>query len=77
MTLRACDAQADDGTRLLRCVKTYLPAPAGQWGMVFEIRHDPDVRLFLDYLAFGIRHPSRLGQPSVHQLAHRRLHPDS
>jgi hypothetical protein len=27
------------------------------------------------YLAFGLCHPKRSWQPSVYQVAHRRLHP--
>jgi hypothetical protein len=26
-------------------------------------------------VAFGVRHPERAWQPSVYQVAHRRLHP--
>jgi hypothetical protein len=29
--LRACESEGRDGTRLAGCVKTYLPAPDGQW----------------------------------------------
>lgn len=75
VTLHACKAEGPDGTRLPRCVKTYLPGPGGQWRMVFEIRSHDDGRLFLDYLAFGVGHPTRPGQPSVYQIADRRLHP--
>jgi len=54
-------------------VKTYLPAPIGDWGMVFEVRADEDGRPFMHCLAFGRRHPLRAGQPSVYELAARRL----
>jgi len=70
--LRACAPEARDGTRLPGCVKTYLPAPDGAWGMVFRAwdREGPG----LAYLAFGMRHPRRPWQPSVYQVAHERLH---
>ena len=71
--LRPCSAEGRDGTRLRGCVKTYLPAPIGDWGMVFEVRADEDGRPFMHCLAFGRRHPLRVGQPSVYELAARRL----
>lgn len=73
--LRACQAEGPDGTRLENCVKVYLPAPAGPHGMVFRIVRDREGRLGLAYAAFGLRHPSPdMRQPSVYQVAHRRLH---
>jgi hypothetical protein len=73
--LRACQAEGPDGTRLESCVKVYLPAPAGPHGMVFRIVRDRQGRLGLVYAAFGLRHPSPdMRQPSVYQVAHRRLH---
>jgi len=73
--LRACQAEGPDGTRLENCVKVYLPAPAGPHGMVFRIVRDRQGRLGLVYTAFGLRHPSPdMRQPSVYQVAHRRLH---
>lgn len=74
ITLYACKPEAEDGTRLPRCVKTYVPGPGKPWRMVFELRSASDGRLFLDFLAFGVGHPTRPGQPSVYQIAHRRLH---
>ncbi len=71
---KACEDPGRDGSRLPGCAKTYLPPPAGQWGMVFQLRFDSDQRPFLACLAFGIRHPSRDWQPSVYQVADRRLH---
>lgn len=71
--LRPCLDEGRDGTRLPRCVKTYLPAPAGDWGMVFEGRLDERGQPFLQCLAFGRRHPRRAGEPSVYQLAAQRL----
>lgn len=70
--LRACEPEARDGTRLGGCVKTYVPSPDGPWGIVFAAweREGPG----LAYVAFGVRHPQRAWQPSVYQVAHRRLH---
>lgn len=72
--LKACEDQGRDGTRLPGCAKTYLPAPDGPWGMVFQLRIDPQGKPFLACLAFGVRHPTRPWQPSVYQTAHQRLH---
>ena len=72
--LRACQAEGRDGTRLRGCVKTYLPQPDGPWGMVFTGDRDDDGNPVLVCLAFGFRHPLRPWQPSVYQVAHRRLH---
>jgi len=55
--LRPCQDDARDATRLPGCVKTYLPAPIGDWGMVFEGRLDEHGRPFMHCLAFGRRHP--------------------
>jgi len=73
--LKACSPEGDDATELLGCLKVYLPAPDGPHGMVFEIvRIDGRSRLL--FAAFGQRHPPHDSrQPSVYQVAHRRLHP--
>jgi hypothetical protein len=72
--LKACAAEGPDGTELPHCVKVYLPPSAGPHGMVFEISRVAG-QLRLLYVAFGLRHPSRdMRQPSVYQVAHRRLH---
>jgi hypothetical protein len=69
--LRPCQAEARDGTRLLDCVKTYLPAPSGRFGMVFSVDEGPT----LVYLAFGVRHHPRDSHAlTVYQIADRRLH---
>ena len=73
--LLACDPDARDGTRLAGCVKTYLPQPNGDWGMVFTGDTDERGTPVLLYVAFGVRHPIHAWQPSVYQVAHRRLHP--
>ena len=81
----ACDEEATDGTDLPTCVKVYLPAPIGKFGMVFTIKRQ-EGQLVLVYLAFGVRHHpkdrsgdqmrSPIGQHAltVYQIAHRRLH---
>lgn len=73
--LQTCAAEGPDGTRLRGCVKTYLPQPAGPWGMVFGGDRDASGGPVLVCLAFGVRHPWRPWQPSVYQVANRRLHP--
>lgn len=73
--LRPCDPEGRDGTRLSGCVKVYVPAPAGPWGVVLEVALDAH-GAWLDYRAFGLRHPPRESRRlSVYQIAHRRLHP--
>lgn len=54
-------------------MKTYVPAPIGDWGMVFEGRLDEHGRPFMHCLAFGGRRPLRATQPSVYQIAAQRL----
>ncbi len=71
---KSCEAEGPDGTELPHCMKVYLPAPNGAHGMVFEIDRI-DGRLRLLYAAFGLRHPGHgVRQPSVYEIAHRRLH---
>jgi hypothetical protein len=71
--LRPCLSEARDGVRLPGCVKTYLPAPVGDWGMVFQGRVNDRGEPFMHCLAFGRRHPRRATQPSVYEVAARRL----
>jgi hypothetical protein len=72
--LQACDPEGPGGTQLRRCVKVYVPAADRPHGMVFEITRDSSGRLRLAYAAFGLRHPpSQSRQPSVYEVAHRRL----
>ena len=75
--LFACEHEARDGTRLGGCVKTYRPQPDGPWGMVFAGDTDAAGAPVLVCLAFGVRHPTRAWQPSVYQVADRRLHQPS
>jgi hypothetical protein len=71
--LLACEAEGRDSTRLPWCVKVYLPAPAGKFGMVLSIERQANV-LVLAFVAFGVRHqPHHANAPTVYQLAHRRL----
>jgi hypothetical protein len=74
--LFACDADARDGTSLPGCVKVYLPPPGGPLGLVYRLARNKQGRLYLDHLAFGIRHqPDRKATtPTVYEIAHRRLH---
>jgi hypothetical protein len=72
--LRRLHDVGDDGTQLPGCVKVYLPPPAGQFGMVFQIALADDGAALLLFLAFGVRHhPARSRAPTVYRLAHRRL----
>lgn len=71
--LRRCEPDARDGTRLPGCMKIYLPPPAGQWGIVFQLAAD-ERGPFLAVLAFGERHPGPARRPSIYKLADRRLH---
>jgi hypothetical protein len=72
--LRACDPEGPGGTQLSRCMKVYVPAPAGLHRMVFQIGRRSDGKLGLAYLAFGLRHPGPdVRQPSMYEVAHRRL----
>jgi hypothetical protein len=73
-TLRRCDAEGRDGTKLPACFKVYLPVPNGKFGMVFRFIRDSD-GLALRYLAFGVRHhPRDSNAQTVYEIAHRRLH---
>jgi hypothetical protein len=69
---RPCMNEGPEGTQLAGCVKLYLPPPTGRWGMVLQLGRAGQ-GLVLYHLAFGVRHPERPWQPSVYQVAHRRL----
>jgi len=71
-SLRPCEAEARDGTRLGGCVKHYIPQPDGRWGAVFSIDREAS-RPALVLLAVGERHPPRPWKPSVYEIAHRRF----
>lgn len=72
-SLRPCDAEARDGTRLGGCAKLYIPQPDGRLGAVFKIDAAASKPALL-LLAVGERHPARPWKPSVYEVAHRRLH---
>jgi hypothetical protein len=73
--LFACDENARDGTSLPGCVKAYIPPPEGPLGIVYRLAKNKDGRLYLDHLAFGVRHhPPGSNAESVYRVAHRRLH---
>jgi hypothetical protein len=72
-SLRPCDAEARDGTRLGGCAKLYIPQPDGPWGAVFTIDTAASKPALL-LLAVGERHPNRPWKLSVYEIAHRRLH---
>lgn len=73
-TLRRCDLEGRDGTKLSGCFKVYLPAPNGKFGMVLRFIRDSE-GLALRYLASGVRHhPRDSNAQTVYEIAHRRLH---
>lgn len=76
--LRTCRADGDDGTRLARCLKVYVPLGEGApserpYGFVFELAEARGGGVTLRFLAFGERHPPS-GTRSVYERAHKRLH---
>lgn len=72
--LMACQAEGRDGTRLDRCVKTYIPWPSGRFGAVFIAVTHPNRLLALRVIAFGIRHhPAGSSAKTVYEVADRRL----
>lgn len=51
--------------------------PGGRWRIVFEATTTrPQQQIVLTDLTFGVGHAEHPWQPSAHQVAHRRLHPD-
>jgi hypothetical protein len=72
-SLRPCDAEARDGTRLGGCAKLYIPQPDGRCGAVFSIAMAGPKPILL-LLAVGERHPAKPWKLSVYEVAHRRLH---
>jgi hypothetical protein len=76
--LKACQAEARDGTRLGGCVKTYIPWPNGRFGAVFVAVTHPSRPLTLRAFAFGIRHhPSGSHAETVYEIASRRFNQSS
>jgi hypothetical protein len=73
--LRRVAEHGRDRTILPDCMKVYVPAPAGRFGMIFMLKFQPDGRPVLMFLAFGVRHhPQGSQSATVYQLAHERLH---
>lgn len=73
--LRRVAEHGHDRTVLPDCMKVYVPAPDGRFGMIFMLKFEPDGRPVLMFLAFGVRHhPHDSRRPTVYQLAHERLH---
>lgn len=72
---RYCDAEHISGTRLLGCLKVYIPDFAGPWRIVFQVAWLAEDLLGLEYVAAGVGHlPAGTRRPDVYQLAHYRLH---
>ncbi len=71
--LLRCQPEGRDGTRLGGCAKTRVPWPNGPWGIVFRSGEDPKRPFALYTVAYGERHPTRAGKPSVYEIASRRL----
>lgn len=70
--IRKAQTEGRDATILPNCLKVYLPAPDGPFGMVFKLEIRKTGRL--RYLAFGVRHPTGPGALSVYEVAHQRIH---
>jgi hypothetical protein len=71
-SLKRCQPEGRDGTRLPGCVKMYIPQPDGAWGAVLtgdKLATVPTLVL----LAAGHRHPVQPWTPSVYEVASRRL----
>lgn len=71
--LLRCQPEGRDGTRLSGCAKTRVPWPDGPWGIVFRAGEDPNRPFALYTVAYGERHPSRPGKPSVYEIASQRI----
>jgi hypothetical protein len=75
--LLRCADEGSDGTRLAGLLKVYVPitnSPVSErpYGFVLSAGRDDD-GLYVELVAFGIRHPPR-GTRSVYERAHKRLH---
>jgi hypothetical protein len=66
--LKRCEAEGRDGTRLGGCLKTYVPWPAGRFGLVLLPVGHPTRSLGLRAFAYGVRHPAAT-KPSVYEIA--------
>ena len=74
--LKRCEAEGNDGTRLAGCLKTYVPWPTGQFGLVMVPVAHSSRPLALRAFAFGVRHPAAL-KPSVYKIADKRRNSSS
>jgi hypothetical protein len=70
--LKRCAAEADDGTPLPHCFKTYVPWEQNKWGLVFIAVAHQQRPFALRAFAYGNRHPTGM-TASVYQIAHGRL----
>ena len=57
-----CEANGEEGTSLLGCVKQYVPlgkqgASEAPFGFVFQLAQNSDGSLVWNFIAFGERHP--------------------
>jgi hypothetical protein len=71
--LLRCQDEGRDGTRLEEWVKIRVPWPDGPWGIVFRAVAHPTRPFGLRAIAYGERHPSRTGKPSVYEVGSQRL----
>jgi hypothetical protein len=71
--LLRCQDEGRDGTQLAGCIKTRVPWPDGPWGIVFRTVAHPTRPFGLRGIAYGERHPTRTGKPSVYEVASQRL----
>lgn len=79
LDLRKCKAQGDDGTRLIGCMKVYVPlgrqgASEAPFGFVFQLAKNSDGEFVWNFVAFGERHPDNPATRTVYERAHRRLY---
>lgn len=71
--LLRCQDEGRDGTQLGGCIKTRVPWPDGPWGIIFRAVAHPTRPFGLRGIAYGERHPTHAGKPSVYEIASQRL----
>lgn len=76
--LRACSSTSRDGTDLTGMAKVYVPVSDGPpsdrpYGFVFVLARDAD-GLYLEFVAYGERHPTNPDTRNVYERAHKRRH---
>lgn len=79
LDFKKCEADGEEGTSLLGCVKQYVPlgqrgASDAPFGFVFQLAQNPDGSLVWNFIAFGERHPDNPATRAVYERAHKRLH---